>query len=150
MLGFVVKSWATLKRINRLIIMNIKLIAPCGMNCGICLAYLRKDKKCPGCREDDASKNKSCVNCIIKNCEKIKTSKSGFCYECAQYPCQRLKQLDKRYRTKYLMSMLENLESIKIVGLVAFVKREGERWHCPQCGGVICVHRHCCFTCGLK
>jgi hypothetical protein len=26
------------------------LIAPCGMNCGVCMAYLREKNKCPGCR----------------------------------------------------------------------------------------------------
>jgi hypothetical protein len=146
----VVESKATLKYITGLIVMNIELIAPCGMNCGICLAYLRKDRKCPGCRGNDVGKNKSCVRCIIKNCEKIKTSKSGFCYECTEYPCQRLKQLDKRYRTKYSMSMIENLGNIKTIGLVAFVRQEEERWRCSKCGGTICVHRSYCYNCGLK
>lgn len=27
------------------------LIAPCGMNCGTCIAYLRDKNKCPGCPE---------------------------------------------------------------------------------------------------
>jgi len=76
------------------------LIAPCGMNCGICMAYLREKNRCPGCRGDDASKMPSCLRCSIKNCETVKTTGSGFCYECPTGPCRRLKQLDKRYRTK--------------------------------------------------
>ena len=34
--------------------MKSELIAPCGMNCGICYGYLREKNKCPGCRKRDA------------------------------------------------------------------------------------------------
>ncbi len=30
--------------------LNPVLIAPCGMNCGTCLGYLREKNKCVGCR----------------------------------------------------------------------------------------------------
>jgi hypothetical protein len=125
-----------------------QLIAPCGMNCGVCLAYLRKTSKCPGCNGEVSNKLASRVNCIIRTCETIKVSESKFCYECEKYPCTRLRQLDKRYRTKYAMSMIENLESIKKIGLTAFVKNEEKRWHCIKCGGAICVHRGYCLDCG--
>ena len=127
--------------------MNTTLIAPCGMNCGICMAYLRDKNHCVGCWGDDATKMKSCLACIIRNCEKLTQLPSKFCYDCEQYPCKRLKQLDKRYRTKYEMSMLENLEFIKRNGADAFVQKEAERWKCPHCEGTICVHRKICWTC---
>jgi hypothetical protein len=123
------------------------LIAPCGMNCGICLAYLREKNRCEGCWADDTNKPKSCINCIIKNCELLEKTESKFCYDCEKFPCKRLKQLDKRYRTKYHMSMLENLANIKIHGLENFVEMEHERWKCGQCGGMICVHRQYCLNC---
>ena len=126
------------------------LIAPCGMNCGICLGYLRQKNHCSGCRTDAHTDDKARLNCIIKNCENIKLSSSGFCYECAKYPCRRLKQLDKRYRTRYTMSMLENLENIKKNGLENFERSESERWRCSACGGTICVHRARCFNCGAE
>jgi len=125
-----------------------RLIAPCGMNCSVCMAYLRKDRKCLGCHVDDSNKPPTILNCIIRNCETIKTNQSGFCYECLKYPCKRLKQLDKRYRTKYSMSMIENLQFIKETGLSAFVEKENWRWRCKKCGGVICVHRGYCYQCG--
>ena len=125
-----------------------QLIAPCGMNCGVCLAYLREKRKCPGCHGEDTNKPVTRKKCVIKNCEMIQRSKSKFCFECENYPCKRLKQLDKRYRTKYNMSMIENLENIKKIGLSAFVENEKERWHCTTCGGVICVHRGYCLLCG--
>lgn len=127
--------------------MNNSLIAPCGMNCGICLAYLRDKNICKGCWGDNKYKSKSCVQCIIKNCELLSGTKSKFCYDCEKYPCRRLKQLDKRYRTKYDMSMIENLENIKSKGLDTFIKKEKVRWACAKCGGTICVHRKCCLSC---
>ncbi len=127
---------------------DTRLIAPCGMNCGICLAYLRASSPCPGCHIEDPRKLPTRKKCIIKNCKTIKTNKSGFCFECREYPCKRLMQLDKRYRTKYSMSMIENLENIKSIGLVAFIEKENERWRCRKCGGVICVHRGYCLSCG--
>jgi len=127
---------------------EIELIAPCGMNCGVCHRHLRSKERCPGCRGDDARKMVSCLHCVIKNCGYLATTKSGFCYECAGYPCRRLKALDKRYRTKYGMSMIENLQSIKTIGLKAFMANEKERWRCESCGGSICVHRGYCLVCG--
>ena len=73
-----------------------------------------------------------------------------FCYECPDYPCHLLKHLDKRYRTYYHMSMIENLEYIRESGVVSFLAREAAKWRCPECGGVICCHNGICFSCGLE
>lgn len=131
-IGFVIKS---------------SLIAPCGMNCGICSGHLREKNKCPGCNATSPNKPGYCRECIIKNCAHFKNGKSKFCYDCEKYPCKRLKQLDKRYRTKYHMSMIENLNSIRELGIRAFIRNEKVRWACSECGGVICVHRGACVKC---
>lgn len=127
---------------------KVLMIAPCGMNCAICLAFLREKRKCAGCWGSNENKSNSCIQCIIKNCELLANTESKFCYECKQYPCLRLKQLDKRYRTKYKMSMIENLEYIKVKGLTNFIEKEHKRWRCERCGGTICVHRGFCLSCG--
>ena len=127
--------------------LNEQLIAPCGMNCGICKGYLREKRKCPGCHGNDAYKPLYCVGCRIKNCELIEKSKSKLCFECGKYPCARLKQLDKRYRTKYNMSMLDNLEFIRDNGVDAFIAQQEAKYKCPKCGGVICVHDKKCYHC---
>jgi hypothetical protein len=129
--------------------MKSKLIAPCGMNCAICLGYLREKNKCPGCRLIDPKKAKTRLRCKIKNCKRLKGNKYRFCYSCKLFPCARMKHLDKRYRTKYGMSMIENLEFIKKNGIRRFLAKEEKRWTC-KCGGTICVHRWCCFSCGAK
>jgi hypothetical protein len=123
------------------------LIAPCGMNCQLCGAYIRDRNVCPGCRGDDRFKSKSCVNCRIKNCEVIATEGLRFCYGCDSYPCKRIKHLDKRYRMKYGMSMIENLAHIQKLGIRQFVRDEVEKWTCPGCGGLLCVHKPECPTC---
>ncbi len=127
-----------------------KLIAPCGMNCGICSAYLREKNKCPGCREDDTDKAITVLRCRIKSCENIQDDKLKFCFKCENYPCARMKHLDKRYRTKYKMSMIENLENIKQSGIRQFVNNEKIRWACSKCGGTINVHKGYCYSCGKK
>jgi hypothetical protein len=120
--------------------MEIKLIAPCGMNCNLCSAYLRDKQKCPSCRGEDVGKNKYCINCIIKNCEHLEKNNWKYCTEkCEKYPCKRLNSLDKRYRTKYNMSMIENLEYIEKHGIRKFLKNEKNRW--IRGDEVFCVHQ---------
>lgn len=72
---------------------------------------------------------------------------AGFCFECRLFPCARLKQLDKRYRTKYGMSMLENLAAIRDQGMETFLAGQAIRWTCPSCGSLLCVHRRACLKC---
>jgi hypothetical protein len=127
------------------------MIAPCGMNCGICIGHLRERKPCGGCfKNNDENKPKVCRSCSIVNCEYLAETESGFCYDCKKYPCTRLKNLDKRYRTKYRMSMIDNLEYIEKWGLLKFVESEQNRWKCRECGEIICVHRTSCFKCGTE
>ena len=125
-----------------------QMIAPCGMNCGICIGHLREKNRCPGCNGEDANKPKHCVSCHFQTCEELRNHEEKFCFVCDRFPCARMRQLDKRYRTKYGMSMIENLENIKLIGLEAFVAREQDRWKCPECGGIVCVHRKECIYCG--
>lgn len=125
------------------------LIAPCGMNCCICAAYLRKKNKCPGCGIE-ANKPLTRVMCKVKTCETLTENKLTFCYECENFPCKNLKHLDKRYRTRYSMSMIENLENIKKLGIEEFLRNEKVKWTCTECGGTICVHKGNCYSCGRK
>lgn len=127
------------------------LIASCGMNCGLCIGHLREKRPCGGCfKINDVNKPNICRTCKIVNCNKLAETESGFCYDCISFPCNRLKQLDKRYRTKYGMSMIENLANIQIFGLDAFIKNEEAKWKCKICGSGLCVHRDFCLICKAK
>ena len=130
--------------------MKRELIAPCGGNCGICKYYHRQKDTCPGCRGPDENKSKYCIECIIKNCDVLKKNNSEFCFDCSKIPCKRLKNLDKRYRTKYHMSMLENLACIKEQGMDTFLEKETQKWTCPQCGGIVTCHGGMCLQCGFE
>jgi hypothetical protein len=111
------------------------LIAPCGMNCGVCRAYLRPKNPCHGCSDAEQNLPKSRMNCRMRLC----TERTGrFCSDCAEFPCDRLKHLDRRYRTRYGMSEIENLECIRDHGMEKFLERERERWASVR--GVLCVH----------
>lgn len=133
-------------------IIKSDLIAPCGMNCALCMARLIRVKNlCPGCRGDEVYKPKNCVNCVIVNCDHFQETNHKYCSsKCENFPCTRLKNLDQRYRTKYHMSMIDNLTYIEEYGIRAFVKNEKVRWTCLACGGTICVHRGFCSTCGTE
>lgn len=124
------------------------LIASCGMNCGICIGHLRAKRPCGGCfKMNDENKPDQCRSCSIVNCESLAKTESGFCFECTSYPCSRLKKLDKRYRSKYGMSMIENLDYIQKFGLDKFLMNEEKRWTCAECGAGLCVHREVCLEC---
>jgi hypothetical protein len=134
--------------------MEETLIAPCGMNCGVCISYLAMKHDlnkqgfsktyCPGC----LPRGKDCAF-LKKHCELLGKGLVRFCYECRGFPCSRLKALDKRYRTKYHMGMVENLELIRERGMESFLENEGAKWRCPNCGGTICCHNGLCLNCGL-
>lgn len=109
-----------------------RLIAPCGMNCGICKGHLREKNVCPGCRDGD-------IRCLIRTCEILKKNKFRFCYKCVKYPCDRIRRLDKRYMMRYQMSMIKNLDTIKSKGLDSLLKDEGKKRESSD-GGVICIH----------
>ncbi|MBD3345837.1 MAG: DUF3795 domain-containing protein [Chitinivibrionales bacterium] len=130
--------------------MKTSLIAPCGMNCSLCMAYLREKNRCEGCRSGSTRKPYHCLICSIPKCNTFKNSKAKYCFKCDTFPCTRLKQLDKRYRTKYGMNMIANLREIKEKGIRRFVKSERERWKCPECGEMLCVHRKNCQMCGFE
>jgi hypothetical protein len=126
------------------------LIAPCGMNCRLCIAYSRDRNACPGCCGDDSVKPKTRVTCRIKTCEKIVQGRIRYCFGCDSFPCAGLNHLDKRYRARYGMSMIENLEKIRKHGMRQFIREEKVRWTCPGCGGTLCVHKPGCLSCDYR
>ena len=137
-----------------LLSMEEKLIAPCGMNCSLCISFqfFEKDlnskgfhrKYCQGC----IPRGKNCTY-MANSCELLGKGIVRFCYECEAFPCKRLKSLDKRYSTKYHMSMIGNLKFIQENGVEKFLEKEQTTWYCSNCGGVICCHNGLCMNCNL-
>lgn len=126
------------------------LIAPCGVNCSLCRAFIRARHPCPGCRGGNQHKSNACLTCAIKNCVELSAAGHRFCFSCARYPCASLLRLDRRYRTKYAVGVIANLERIQAVGVTRFVAEEEIRWSCPQCGARLCMHQPQCVHCGHR
>jgi hypothetical protein len=132
-----------------------ELVAPCGMNCGICNAYLAFSRgvpkkkgvvtHCAGCRVRD----KKCAF-IKRDCEKIRKKQISFCYQCQDMPCERLTKLDTHYRLRYGMSMIENHKLIKDKGIAEFLKDQTEKYRCPKCSDIVSVHDGKCYACGYQ
>jgi hypothetical protein len=126
------------------------MIAPCGINCGTCKAYLRERNSCCGCLVESGPKVNHCIICKIKNCEQHKMTGSKYCYDCEDFPCQLIRHIDKRYRTRYNTNLIQNLLSIKEIGIDKYLAEESEKWTCPTCGSVLSVHLSYCLKCNKK
>ncbi len=132
--------------------MREEMIAPCGMNCSLCRAAQFKEMDlnklgfhkmyCAGC----LPRGKNCTH-MKDACEILGNGRVRFCFECENYPCKRLKSLDKRYKTKYQISMIDNLNYIKQFGMEQFLKKEYDKWQCSNCGELICCHNGLCLNC---
>ena len=125
---------------------SIAMLAPCGMNCAVCYAHLRTRRTCPGCRGPEESQPAYCRRCQISACAIQRGI--DFCFECQSFPCNLIKRMDKRYRERYEVSLIENAVRIKTVGAKQFLLDEKEKWTCLHCGGVISLHARACSECG--
>ena len=135
--------------------MKEELIAPCGMNCGICANHLAlkhevrskgiKMPYCAGCKPRD----KKC-SFLKKKCEILMHNRVEYCYECGDFPCDKLLHIEKGYKDNFKISFIENLEYMKEHGIERFLEKEAEKWQCPECGDVICCHNGICFSCGFE
>lgn len=125
------------------------------MNCNVCAGYLAfthdvKSKGirmmyCIGCRP----RNKPCAF-LKKSCGRLRKNEVKYCYECPTFPCDHLSAIDKRYRTQFRMSEIDNLHRIRDEGIESFLRKEEAEWRCPKCGGVISCHNGLCFECDLE
>jgi len=121
------------------------LFAPCGMNCLVCYVHLREKNSCDGCVKESPGKPPHCVKCKIAQC--VKATGFRYCYECADFSCVTIKNLEKSYVKRYGVSLIENSLEVKKRGLSSFMVTEREKWMC-RCDGIISLHDGCCSECG--
>jgi len=122
-----------------------EMLAPCGVNCAACSAYLDAKRPCPTCRTpDEAHKRKSCIGCEKKKCAFDRDLQ--WCFECAEFPCTKLKSMNRRYTRDYGVDLIQNgLDARK--DMQKFMKTQRTRCTC-ECGGIIDQHRRQCSECG--
>src|SRR5512139_1118936 len=123
-----------------------RMLAPCGITCYACYVHLRAKKSCDGCHGPDGSKPEHCRACKIKDC--AAGHGVAFCHECETFPCAIIRRLDRSYRQRYRVSLVENGLRLKAVGVDVWLAEERARWTCPRCGGVISQHDRACSECG--
>ena len=124
------------------------MLAPCGMNCYVCYVYLKEKKPCLGCRGREESKPEHCRKCKIKDCALSRGV--DFCFDCPTFPCSTIKRMDKGYKQRYQVSLMENAIRIKAVGAKQHLLEEKEKWTCLHCGGIISLHDRVCSDCGRE
>ena len=125
------------------------------MNCNVCAAYLATTHDmrskgfhmmyCIGCRPRD----KPCAF-LKKRCARLRNGRVEYCFQCPTFPCKSLLAIDKRYRTQFRMSEVENLENIRDNGIDSFLRTERARWRCTRCSGVVSCHNGLCFDCDIE
>jgi hypothetical protein len=122
-----------------------RLFAPCGMNCMVCCVHLKDKKTCCGCFGDDNHKPERSKTCKIKSCTKEKGL--TYCYQCSEFPCKQIKNIEKSYNKLYNTSLIENSRKAQSEGIAAFEASEREKWMCKVCSGVISLHDAECSNC---
>ncbi|WP_278628487.1 DUF3795 domain-containing protein [Thomasclavelia cocleata] len=105
---------------------DINMFAPCGMNCKVCYKHCYHKKFCAGCLNGDKGKPEHCRKCKIKDC--IKGKSLSYCFECTEYPCKLIKNLEKSYNKQYQASLIENSRFVQGHGLEHFSVQKKWYW----------------------
>jgi hypothetical protein len=130
---------------------SAELVAPCGMNCAVCKAYLAYSRGVPK-KRGSVSHCSGCIprgkNCFIKrSCKKLMKGEVRFCYECKDLPCEKVDRVARRYLARYGFDFVGNLREIEARGMEAFLRSQEAKFKCPTCGDVVSVHDGKCYLC---
>ena len=85
-----------------------------------------KTVACDGCRSPDP--HEYCASCEIRKC--VQEKHLEWCFECNQYPCQRLYNFESFWR----MPIVSNLNQIREIGIEAWLIKQKTEWQCEACG----------------
>ena len=91
---------------------SAEMIAPCGLDCSLCMFAHASEKPCLGCNVDSDTKPAFCASwCKIIPCEKRVKNGYQYCDECPDYPCEDMMERETRYTTAYPLkeSPMQNL-----------------------------------------
>ena len=125
-----------------------RLLAPCGLYCGVCAVYMAhrdgnlklkeilankvygcgvEDLSCLGCKSDQRSA--FCGVCHIRDCTETK----GFegCHQCEEWPCEHIRSFPVEVGKKVIMRAVPQWREM---GTEAWVSAEEKRYICPECG----------------
>jgi hypothetical protein len=120
---------------------RLNMVAPCGIDCGICELYLCKDDEqlydylvqkgipkeklpCLGCRAIEGNCPVIPTVCDTWNC--VKENELEFCSACTDFPCNRLQPAADRANVLPHNLKVFNLCLINQIGLKAFTERSAK------------------------
>lgn len=127
---------------------DTSMFASCGMDCKVCYKHCYHKNPCEACLNSNKEKSQHCRKCKIKDC--IKEKSLPYCFECSEYPCKLIKNLEKSYNKRYKASLIENSEYVKKYGLEEFMEQQKIKYTCPKCGDIISIHDSECSECQEK
>ncbi len=101
------------------------LVAPCGLYCGECTAFL--DGKCGGCRSNKGLSKEYRKYCKIYRCSSSKNLK--ICLECKEFPCKLFDffKAERLEESSWFLDVWSNMKQIKEMGLTDFLRKK-ENW----------------------
>jgi len=144
------------------------MIGICGLYCGTCPNYLAsrendveelrkiseskgiplEEVRCDGCLSGRVFK--PCIDCRhgFRRCAAEK--KVTWCFECPDFPCQRL----EIFRGAHIVNgishhenVIENLRYMKEYGIERFVEEQEKKGQCPRCGKKLYWYLRECPNC---
>ncbi|AEE15598.1 hypothetical protein Trebr_0145 [Treponema brennaborense DSM 12168] len=128
---------------------DTEMLAPCGMNCLVCYKHCHTKKThqpCQGCLLESKGKPQHCRKCKIKEC--VKEKSLSYCFECSDFPCRLIKNLEKSYNQRYCESLVENSRIAKEQGIPHLMETQIQKYGCSDCDGIISLHDTVCTECG--
>ena len=134
----------------------------CGVYCGACHALRATEEgrveeqakawgrdpeevRCHGCKSDVFSGH--CRAWGIKSCAVEREVE--FCFECAEYPCDRLIAF-RDDEWPHHSAVTRNLAELERLGLARWLEVQAARWRCPACGHKTSWYDETCPDCGSK
>lgn len=140
--------------------MNKKLLAPCGLYCGVCGVYIAsrennqklKEKfaaaynvtsdqiACKGCLSDE--KFVFCQVCGIRTCVTEKNIEG--CHCCEDFPCKQIDDFPVPVGKKVI---LRSVPDRKKLGNQKWVESEAARYTCPHCSSALFRGAKRCGSC---
>jgi len=132
----------------------------CGLYCGACrvvqcnedgtVEALAKEwgmepeqLVCHGCKTDVLAS--FCRDCVFKSCAAEKGIEH--CSECGEFPCEQLLAFrDDDFA--HHSAVVRNSETMRTMGLPAWLEHERARWSCPECGTRFWWYLKTCTSCG--
>lgn len=145
-----------------------KLVGICGLYCGTCPGYLawrRNDKdqlerrakyegipvaevRCDGCLSGRVLP--SCAVCTSGFRECARNNNVTWCFECKNFPCQRLRDFRDAHIVKGIShhaQVIDDLQYMKEHGIERWVEEKEKAGRCPKCGEVVYWFSRQCHNC---